>query len=91
MDTKTGRILEMPQDMTEAEARRKGLVPIPAAELEALQGMTDEERKAWAARKLQEQGGAFQAYPGNGNRRQRRAKAAQAARDAKAKGKGKKS
>ena len=83
MDPKTGQIVAVKD---EAEARRKGLVAIEASELEALKAMTDEERKAWAARKLQEQGGAFVAYPGTGNRRQRRAKAAQAARDAKRKG-----
>jgi hypothetical protein len=83
MDPKSGQIVTVKD---EAEARSKGLVPIPAAELEAVQAMTDEEKKAWAKRKLQEQGGAFQAYPGNGNRRQRRAKAAQARRDAKSKG-----
>lgn len=47
MDPNTGRIYQVEND---EEARKRGLVPIPAGELAAVQGMNRHERRAWAAR-----------------------------------------
>lgn len=47
MDPNTGRIYQVAD---EAEAKRRGLVPIPPEEEEALvRGMNRKQRRAWAA------------------------------------------
>lgn len=46
MDPNTGRIYQVED---EAEARRRGLVPIPREQEPAVRGMNRRERRAWAA------------------------------------------
>lgn len=47
MDPNTGRIYQV-QD--EDDARQRGLIPIPAKDLPAVEKMTPEERVRWAKR-----------------------------------------
>lgn len=49
MDPRSGKIVKVKD---EAEARRRGLVPIPEEELAKVQGMSPEARKDWVNRKL---------------------------------------
>jgi hypothetical protein len=46
MDSKTGRIYEV----TEEEAKRRGLVPIPKKDEGRVLSMNRRDRRAWAAR-----------------------------------------
>lgn len=46
MDPNSGRIYQVEN---EEEARKRGLVPIPADELSAVRGMNRKQRRAWAA------------------------------------------
>ena len=69
MDPKTGQIFEVTK---EEDARKKGLIPIPPEELERVNAMSPEERKAWAQRKLEAEK-QLRAKQALGNRKQRRA------------------
>ena len=46
MDPRTGQIYQVEN---EDEAKRKGLVPIPADELGSVRAMNRKQRRAWAA------------------------------------------
>jgi len=82
MDPKTGQIVPV---VDEDDARRRGLVPIPAEELARVGRMTEDERKAWAKDKLNRQ-----ADLARGNRKRRRALDAEARRNARRKARDKK-
>jgi hypothetical protein len=50
MDPNSGKIYSYDRlGMTEEEARKKGLVPIPADQEQAVRGMNRHERRKWAA------------------------------------------
>lgn len=46
MDPRTGQIIEVEN---EGDARKKGLIPIPADELGSVRVMNRKQRRAWAA------------------------------------------
>ncbi len=51
MDLNSGKIYRLEEhDMSEDDARKAGLVPIPAAQEEAVRAMNRHERRAWAAK-----------------------------------------
>lgn len=47
MDANTGRIYA---DVTEEQAKKRGLIPIPKAKLAEVTEMNTQERRTWAAR-----------------------------------------
>ncbi len=56
MDPRTGRIIEAPDSPEVTEAfRRRGLVPIPAADVERVRAMSQGERMSWLAKRRREE------------------------------------
>lgn len=52
MNPNTGKIVEVKD---EAEARERGLVPIPAEELARIERMSARRRRRWARKKLEQE------------------------------------
>ena len=46
MDPNSGKIFD---NITEEEAKKRGLIPIPNDQLAAVRGMNRKQRRAWAA------------------------------------------